>query len=160
VLLNANVAFLAIQSVDSSAPRHGHSSMQRASYFSIMNNLGAILVGLLLVWQHDARTRTNSTFLANRSDSGIGLESLALMYSLPYALLLWGFVSFLVAFLLMCFHSPDTTTIVIITISGATLLFLLCWTASFSARDSDYGGFLRLFVKQRGIMAGVGRLRA
>lgn len=56
VLLNANVAFLAIQSVDSSAPRHGHSPMQRASYFSIMNNLGAILVGLLLVWQHDART--------------------------------------------------------------------------------------------------------
>jgi hypothetical protein len=52
VLLNANVAFLAIQSVDSSAPLGGRSGQQRASYFSIMTSIGAIVLGLLLVRQH------------------------------------------------------------------------------------------------------------
>ena len=53
VLLNANVAFLAIQSVDSSGSMGHRSNAQRASYFSIVNSIGAIVLGLLLVRGHN-----------------------------------------------------------------------------------------------------------
>ena len=53
VLLNANVAFLAIQSVDSSGAVGHRSNGQRASYFSIVNSIGAIVVGLLLIREHN-----------------------------------------------------------------------------------------------------------
>ena len=52
VLLNANVAFLAIQSVDSSGSMGHRSNAQRASYLSIVDSVGAIVLGLLLVREH------------------------------------------------------------------------------------------------------------
>jgi len=52
VLLNANVAFLAIQSVDNAASVGHRSNAQRASYFSIVTSIAAIILGLLLVRQH------------------------------------------------------------------------------------------------------------
>jgi hypothetical protein len=52
VLLNANVAFLAIQSVDNAASNGHRSNAQRASYFSIITSIAAIILGLLLVRQH------------------------------------------------------------------------------------------------------------
>ncbi|KAF8884903.1 hypothetical protein CPB84DRAFT_1850531 [Gymnopilus junonius] len=162
VLLNANVAFLAIQSVDGSAPPHSRSAMQRASYFSIITSIGTIILGLLLVRQHN--TTLNSSFLANRSASILGLETLALMYSLPYALLLWGFVSFLAAFSLMCFSSHDVLTIIMITISGAVLLSLLFWSisVSFEKKPFWYPWLFRRFqsiIQTEGIRAGSGRLK-
>ena len=49
MLLNGNVGFLAIQSVDNS---NGHSSgAQIASYLSIAASVGSILLGLLLLRQ-------------------------------------------------------------------------------------------------------------
>ena len=53
VLLNANVAFLAIQSVDNSGPVGRRSSAQKASYLSIVNSVGTIILGLLLVREHN-----------------------------------------------------------------------------------------------------------
>ena len=52
VLLNANIAFLAIQSIDQ--PAEGHRSYtQIGSYFSIVTSIGAIALGLLLVKIHN-----------------------------------------------------------------------------------------------------------
>lgn len=53
MLLNANVAFLAIQSVDNAASNGHRSNAQRASYFSIITSIAAIILGLLLVRQHN-----------------------------------------------------------------------------------------------------------
>jgi hypothetical protein len=55
-LLNANVAFLTIQSVDSSGGVGYRSSAQRASYFSIVNSIGAIVMGLLLIREHNTKS--------------------------------------------------------------------------------------------------------
>ena len=52
-MLNANVAFLAIQSVDNSGSVGQRSNAQRASYFSIVNSIGAIVLGLLLIRGHN-----------------------------------------------------------------------------------------------------------
>ena len=55
VLLNANVAFLAIPSVDTG---DGHvSAAQISSYLSIVTSVGCILVGLLLIRQHRVKSK-------------------------------------------------------------------------------------------------------
>ena len=62
VLLNANVAFLAIQSVDISGPVGPRSSAQKASYLSIVNSVGTIILGLLLVREHNTSLSVRRTF--------------------------------------------------------------------------------------------------
>ena len=50
MLLNANVAFLAIPSVDSGD--HTRTPTQVASYLSIITSTGSVVVSLLLLRQH------------------------------------------------------------------------------------------------------------
>ncbi|KAF5317499.1 hypothetical protein D9619_013177 [Psilocybe cf. subviscida] len=83
ILLTANIAFLAIQSVDQPPPLR--SSAQIVSYVEnreIRGERASVHVGHLF----KGRAKT-----------------LAILYSLPYALLMWGMISFLAAFGLMCF---------------------------------------------------------
>jgi hypothetical protein len=107
-LLNANVAFLAIQSIDTNHPNR--SGAQISSYGSIIVSVGSIILGLLLERQNRTKDRESaeaavsayihrssyakepyqSSFLARMSHPSLGLETLAIMYSLPYALLMWG----------------------------------------------------------------------
>ncbi|EEB99584.1 hypothetical protein MPER_00712 [Moniliophthora perniciosa FA553] len=48
VILNANVAFLAIQSVDENSVTPARSAAQITSYLSVIASLGSIVIGLLL----------------------------------------------------------------------------------------------------------------
>ena len=50
MLLNANVAFLAIPSVDPG--NHTRTPAQLASYLSIVTAVGSVVTGLLLLRQH------------------------------------------------------------------------------------------------------------
>ncbi|EDR08221.1 uncharacterized protein LACBIDRAFT_327273 [Laccaria bicolor S238N-H82] len=59
VILNANVAFLAIQSIDDSAPPY-RSPTQVASYLSIIASIGSIILGLLLVRQNRSKEEGTS----------------------------------------------------------------------------------------------------
>ena len=52
-MLNANVAFLAIQSVDSTGSMGHRSNAQIASYISVADSVGAIVFGLHLVREHN-----------------------------------------------------------------------------------------------------------
>ncbi|KAG2155611.1 hypothetical protein DEU56DRAFT_724721 [Suillus clintonianus] len=98
VLLNANVGFLAINTVD----RGGTSVIQMASYMSVVTSLGSIFLGLSLVSQdrtcgeHTASEITS--FLTTLHNEDHGLEKLAIIYSLPKALLMWGMFFFYAAF--------------------------------------------------------------
>ena len=56
VLLNANVAFLGIQSVDSA---HG-SPAQISSYCSTITSIGSIILGLLLLQQDQTKNREDA----------------------------------------------------------------------------------------------------
>ncbi|KAF9010175.1 hypothetical protein BDQ17DRAFT_1004707 [Cyathus striatus] len=136
VVLTANVAFLAIQSIDEAAPPGGRTGIQRASYFSIITSIGAIILGLSLVRQHHVVLKMD--FLANRSVTSLGLETLALMYSLPYGLLMWSMMSFLLAFSLLCFESGDLITVILIGICWFILGLFLLWCISSSFETSPY----------------------
>ncbi|KAG2741666.1 hypothetical protein P692DRAFT_20905832, partial [Suillus brevipes Sb2] len=98
VLLNANVGFLAIGSVD----LNGRSPIQVASYMSLVVSMGSIILDLLLVSHNRTMGRSEpllaECFLSELHDQKYGLEKLAITYSLPKALLIWGMVIFFAAF--------------------------------------------------------------
>ncbi|KAJ7620253.1 hypothetical protein FB45DRAFT_929801 [Roridomyces roridus] len=109
VLLNADIAFLSVPTI-----QHGESTSvgQIASYVSVIGSLGSIILGLGLMRQYRMHREGKSiveaaTFLGRRFHSTFGFESLAQLYSLPFVLLMWGTITFLVAFLGMCFQSSD-----------------------------------------------------
>ncbi|KAH6917967.1 hypothetical protein BKA70DRAFT_1415993 [Coprinopsis sp. MPI-PUGE-AT-0042] len=130
VLLNANVAFIAIQSIDTQEGSY-RSPVQVASYLSIVASIGSIIIGLLLVRQN--RTRAHGTandvckFLLERSHPTLGLETLAILYSLPYAMLLWGMVSFLAAFAWHCFDLTNAATRTVMGAAWVVFAALVIW---------------------------------
>ncbi|KAK0449706.1 uncharacterized protein EV420DRAFT_1646696 [Desarmillaria tabescens] len=121
VLLNANVAFLAIQSVDDSSdkrddPRRRYQNRNKASDSSTE------------AWQ----------FLHSQRGTYTGHETLAIMYSLPYALLIM--ITFLSAFSLMCFTASDVAVRMLVGSAwlAVTVLIFWCITTSWEGKRSDY----------------------
>ncbi|KAF9444838.1 hypothetical protein P691DRAFT_304969 [Macrolepiota fuliginosa MF-IS2] len=87
VTLNANVAFLGIQSVDANTPPFRHPA-QVSCYLSIVFSIGSIVTGLLLLKAN--RTEFNASYLYEKRHSLSAVETLAILHSLPYALLTWA----------------------------------------------------------------------
>ncbi|KAI0720666.1 hypothetical protein C8T65DRAFT_735621 [Cerioporus squamosus] len=127
VLLNANVAFLAIPSVDNG---EDVTAAQISSYLSIVTSVGSILLGLLLIRQHRVKSKETAddanAFLRSRRHMMLGLETLAIIYSLPYALLIM--VTFLVAFSFECFATPDKVAVFTTAAAWIAVAFLVGWT--------------------------------
>ncbi|KAF9443577.1 hypothetical protein P691DRAFT_764150 [Macrolepiota fuliginosa MF-IS2] len=131
VLLATNMAFLAIPSLDSGDDPESRSPAQICSYLSIILSVSSIVLGQLFSryhrikgWEHfDERITDNFNFLLD-----VGCSHLAIMYSLPYALLSWSLIGFLAAFLVMCFRGTqnDVRLIVGIPSSTITVIMLYC----------------------------------
>ncbi|KAF8487058.1 hypothetical protein DFH94DRAFT_12899 [Russula ochroleuca] len=111
VLLTANVGFLAIPGVvlsnlsgtgltSASEVVIFTSPSQIASSLSVVGSIGSIIIGLLLFrqnrtkrWENEGPAGT-SNYLYQNSYRIFGLESLAIIFSLPWALLMWSYVIF------------------------------------------------------------------
>ncbi|KAF5315402.1 hypothetical protein D9619_007314 [Psilocybe cf. subviscida] len=90
VVLNANVAFLAIQSVDIEMNPY-RSPAQILSYLSIIANIGSIIIGLFLKRQNRVDSSEDTESVAKYlSQQGNSLQHLAILFSLPYALAMWS----------------------------------------------------------------------
>ncbi|KAJ7288070.1 hypothetical protein C8J57DRAFT_1706583 [Mycena rebaudengoi] len=129
VVLNANVGFLSIQSVDQGNGQIHHPPFQIASYLSTLASTGSIILGLLLVRQNRTKFRDSSEeiSLAMRRRSSTGLELLAIIFSLPYALLMWSIVCFVFAFLSMCLRAPDILTRLPVGVVATAISMLIFW---------------------------------
>ncbi|KIY66685.1 hypothetical protein CYLTODRAFT_411681 [Cylindrobasidium torrendii FP15055 ss-10] len=131
VLLNANVAFLAIQSVDEGTANPHRSAAQLASYLSVVTVMGSIIIGLLLVRQNRSKVKESSAealqFMNSQKHNMLGAETLAIVYSLPYALLMWAVVAFLAAFTLMCILHSSLAVRLIVGIAWGTIGALILW---------------------------------
>ncbi|KAF9568678.1 hypothetical protein CPC08DRAFT_813323 [Agrocybe pediades] len=133
VMLNANVAFLAIQSVDNNDSDDPHRlPAQVLSYLSVVASVGSILLGLLLVREFKTKDRESvdeiQAYFASRHRHALGLgsEVLAILFSLPYALLMWGMLAFLAAFASLCFKTSGLSTRIIV---GSAFLMVACLMA-------------------------------
>ncbi|VDC05705.1 unnamed protein product [Peniophora sp. CBMAI 1063] len=133
VILTANVSFLAIPDVihfpgqpsgdgpnsaiqpwDWVRPQFTWSGL--LSYISTLLALGSVMAGLFLArlnrsqTEHYTDTTDTGEYMYRHTSSLFGLEPIAIIYSLPYALLIWGTGFFLAALLSFTFDSTDTAT--------------------------------------------------
>ncbi|KAG1851960.1 hypothetical protein F4604DRAFT_1806558 [Suillus subluteus] len=129
VLLSVNVGFLAIQSVDNG---RGHSLSQVASYVSVISSFGSMLLGVNIARQSYTRGPDMVDNAQARLESLVhpkhGLETLAIIYSLPYALLMWGMIFFVLAFFTECFHHSSAVPSVPVSVAALIVLVLVGWS--------------------------------
>ncbi|KAG2069582.1 hypothetical protein BDR04DRAFT_1101474 [Suillus decipiens] len=168
VLLSVNVGFLTIQSVDNG---RGQSLSQVASYVSVISSFGSMLLGVNIARQ----SYTQGPDMVNNVQAHLqslvhpthGLETLAIVYSLPYALLMWGMIFFVLAFFTECFRHSSVVPSVPVSVMALTVLVLVGWsyhTLGDSVGRGQLSGSVLVAVKwvkdlPRWILAGTGRFR-
>ncbi|KAK0440992.1 hypothetical protein EV421DRAFT_739772 [Armillaria borealis] len=116
ILLAVNMAFLAIPSVDDKGASQQYRSVtQILCYLSVASNMATIIIGLLLMNHHNTLKHVDvsvvTDFLERHWQDYIGFERLSIMYSTPYALLMWGLISFLASFFSMCLESANPVSL-------------------------------------------------
>ncbi|KAI9568446.1 hypothetical protein HD554DRAFT_723979 [Boletus coccyginus] len=110
VLLNANVSFLQVAETSGT----GTSPQEFLSYMSLVTSMASII--LSLVFMGHSRTEARGTafkaakFLSKLRHERHGLETLAIVYSLPPAFLMWGMCLFSAAFATQWCY-PDHATL-------------------------------------------------
>ncbi|KAJ7584693.1 hypothetical protein C8J56DRAFT_951613 [Mycena floridula] len=131
VVLNVNVAFLAIQSVDTSTGT-SRSVSQVCSYVSTISSIGSIMLGLVLIRKTRGSERNTASqmaeFLITHKNVRFGFEILAILYSLPNALFTWGMMAFIAAFSFLCFNASDLTTRVLAAVAEGLIGALITST--------------------------------
>ncbi|KAJ3526031.1 hypothetical protein NMY22_g10331 [Coprinellus aureogranulatus] len=126
VLLAANVSFLAISSVDDAgSEKRSRTPSQRASYLSVLASMGTIAFSFMLLGRHRGFMRP--LFIAQRSTTRQGLESLAVIYAAPFSLAVWSIVSFFISFAILWFGSTDYVVFGLIGAFSALFAFFLIW---------------------------------
>ncbi|KAF8496545.1 hypothetical protein F5888DRAFT_1907347 [Russula emetica] len=155
VMLAVSVSFLTIPGVIFSSTNGGTlksvhqeiilpSSSQIACTLSAEASIGSIVIGMLLVRQSRSNQELDpsdaSTYLYQNSHSIFGLEPLAIVFGIPWALLLWSMVTFSVALLLFCFVVSNLWTRLFIALTSFLLLTFTLWCI-WTRRDtsSDWG---------------------
>ncbi|KAG2135052.1 hypothetical protein BD769DRAFT_449254 [Suillus cothurnatus] len=121
VMLAVDISFLAVQSVQT------QMSVTLLAYLSTLCVLGSLVVSLVLAGQVNGSRRRSAkdvaSFMEGMSSSMLGLESLALMLCLPFALLIWAMVFFAAALSVLIFRTAD---VVVISIASPVWLAILC----------------------------------
>ncbi|KAJ7927514.1 hypothetical protein B0H13DRAFT_2312462 [Mycena leptocephala] len=149
-VLNANVSFLSIQSVDQGGNLVlNRSPAQIASYLSILTSIGSIILGLLLLKQTRNRDRDTPTaaalFISCHSHPSLGLEMLAILYALPYAMFIWSMSLFFVAFSFMYFQESSLATRLLVAVLLTVVAALILWCIYTGWEGSNWGWLKNLF---------------
>ncbi|KAN0131228.1 hypothetical protein V8E53_010932 [Lactarius tabidus] len=114
VMLSVNVGFLAIPGM---IPTNNNNTTlpptpsQIISYLSLISSVGSIVVGLLLIRHHRRKQEEDLSsavqYLRQNDNRHFGLEPMAIVFSLPWALLMWAMMMFSVELLISCFLHTD-----------------------------------------------------
>ncbi|KAG1751122.1 hypothetical protein EDB19DRAFT_1903981 [Suillus lakei] len=125
VMLAVDISFLAVPSVQT------QTSATLLAYMSTLCAMGSLLVSLILAGQvNDSRrgsAEAVASFMVGMSHSMLGLESLALMLSLPFALLIWGMTFFAAALSTLIFRTSGVVIISITSPVWAAIFILVTW---------------------------------
>jgi hypothetical protein len=145
VMLAVDISFLAVPFVQT------QMAAILVSYMSTLCAMGSLVVSLVLAGQvNDSRrdsAKSVATFMERMSSSVLGLESLALMLSLPYALLIWGMVFFAAALSIVIFSTSDVVTISIISPIWIAIFILATWPV-LASNDVHISSLLPWITKQ------------
>ncbi|KIK74549.1 hypothetical protein PAXRUDRAFT_175412, partial [Paxillus rubicundulus Ve08.2h10] len=133
VMLAVDVSFLAIPALQgTSTDTLQEQGAVIAIYGSIISIVGSLMVSVLLVGQvrgqEGESAKGAAEFMKRMTQSMLGLEALAIMQSVPYALLIWGMLFFVLALGFVIFGSPHgATTIAVVSPAWALITFLCMW---------------------------------
>ncbi|EIW81953.1 hypothetical protein CONPUDRAFT_152845 [Coniophora puteana RWD-64-598 SS2] len=158
VLLTANISFLALFNVmpqtelqlnitsgayandqlQTPPPTHPQTVSEILSYASTIASTGSIVLGLVLVRQNRTKSRQSVdnviAYLGKISENPLGIEMLAIVYSLPYSLLMWGLIIFAAAFGALAYQETGPATRWTVGVCGTITLTLVLWPV-FLGRD-------------------------
>ncbi|KAF8256627.1 hypothetical protein EI94DRAFT_277482 [Lactarius quietus] len=151
VMLTANVGFLAIPGVvisninetiiSASMLKIFLSTSQIASSISILASVGSIVIGLLLVRHNRSKQKEDpagaAAYLYQSTHPIFGLEPMAIIFSLPWALLMWAMVLFFIALQLFSFYYSNTLTRIVVTAASVPLFVLTVWCIGMAWEESD-----------------------
>ncbi|KAG1775696.1 hypothetical protein EV702DRAFT_1007431 [Suillus placidus] len=160
VMLAVDISFLAVPSVQS------QTAAILVSYMSALCTMGSLVVSLVLAGQvNDSRRDSaksvvsslfdclacilyvQASFMEGMSGSVLGLQSLALMLSLPYALLIWGMTFFAVALSIVIFNTSGVVTISVVSPIWVAIFILATWPV-LASNDVHISDLLPWITKQ------------
>ncbi|KAF8838898.1 hypothetical protein BDN67DRAFT_825796 [Paxillus ammoniavirescens] len=121
VMLAVDVSFLAVPDVGL------QPAATVATYVSLLSVVGSLLSSLLLARQSSSQEDSAfgaAMFMDRMTCLGVRCKALGVMFSLPFALLIWAMIFFLVAFLHVIFQSANAAILGVM-IPGAVLLAIL-----------------------------------
>ncbi|KAF9235819.1 hypothetical protein BU15DRAFT_50898, partial [Melanogaster broomeanus] len=114
VMLAVDISFLAVPGVQA-ASGDSQSAATISIYASVISSVCALIISVILAGQirsHDVDSVGGGVhYMARMTRNTHGDEALAVMFSLPYSLLLWAMLSFIVALALVIFPTKDTVTL-------------------------------------------------
>jgi len=152
VMLTVNVGFLAIPGVmffniNGDALENVRqvviltSSSQIVSSLSIEASIGSIVIGMLLARFNRTKQKAGpsevSTYLHEKSWKMFGLEPMAIIFSLPWAFLMWSMVTFSIALLLFCFVISNIWTRILLTLMSLSMIAFIIWCIRTISELSD-----------------------
>ncbi|KAH7886377.1 hypothetical protein F5I97DRAFT_1274383 [Phlebopus sp. FC_14] len=130
VMLAVNVSFLSVPGIDLGQSGHQPSSAI-AIYLSILCAVGSLVASVILSGQSQrtAYNTANATaeYMSTMTTTLIGIDHLAIMYSVPYGLLMWGMLFFITALSLVIFRSPYPITLIITGTGMAVIAVFTFW---------------------------------
>ncbi|OJA11385.1 hypothetical protein AZE42_10280 [Rhizopogon vesiculosus] len=125
VMLAVDISFLAVPNVQY------QTAAVLVAYLSTLCAMGSLVVSLVLAGQVNDTRRNKAaevaSFMVQMTQSTLGLESLAVMLSLPFALLIWGMTFFGAALSIVIFNTSGTVTISIVSPIWVAILILATW---------------------------------
>ncbi|KAG1732077.1 hypothetical protein EDB19DRAFT_1912261 [Suillus lakei] len=125
VMLAVDISFLAVQSVQT------QMAATLLAYLSTLCVMGSLVVSLVLARQVNDNQRRSAeevaTYIKGMSRSMLGLGSLTLMLSLPFALLIWAMAFFAAALSVLIFCTADVVAISIASPVWFAILCLATW---------------------------------
>ncbi|KAG2358330.1 hypothetical protein BDR07DRAFT_1337834 [Suillus spraguei] len=145
VMLAVDISFLTIQ------PVQNEMAATLLTYLSTLCVMGSLVVSLILAGQVNENRRRSAeevaSFMAGMSRSMLGLESLILMLSLPFALLIWAMAFFAAALSVLIFH---TTDIVVVSITSPVWFAMFCLATWLVLAANDFHvSHLRSWIIER-----------
>ncbi|KAH9003497.1 hypothetical protein EDB86DRAFT_3039780 [Lactarius hatsudake] len=162
VMLSANVGFLAtpgvvISNLNSNITGTNQvviftSPAQIASCMSIVASVGSIMIALLLIRHSNPKRKGDLTnaasYLEANTHRHFGLEPMAIIFSLPWALLLCSMVAFFVALLLFCFGTSNASTRIFVAVTSVVVAVPigLCIKSPWGSSNAMEAWFSRLIL--------------
>ncbi|KAF9223503.1 hypothetical protein BS17DRAFT_880663 [Gyrodon lividus] len=131
VMLAVDISFLAVPGVLNGSYQTSQTPTAIAIYVSTIASLGTLVVSVLLADQirrHGIESiDEGAAYMAHITHVVFGLEALSVMYSLPYALLIWSMLAFGVALSMMMFSSLHKVVLVVVASMFAIAVILASW---------------------------------